>query len=171
MKASYLISVFQCGSLTVVVALLGCATESGQSEVTTGPDFVVLPQRGYDMSAVGTWDFSDDPAAAGSDTASVTTNSATADQAALLGCAPNPFNPATVLSFAVPEAGGPVTIVIFSADGRTARHLLTASLSGGKHTVVWRGRDDSGRRLPSGTYLAQLNYSGVVQTSKLALLK
>ena len=171
MKASYLISVFQCGSLTVVVALLGCATESGHADVEAGPEFVVLPQFNYDLSAVGTWDLGDAAEATDGEAADSSTNTATTGHAALLGGAPNPFNPATVISFVVPEDGGSVTLVIYGVDGRPARRLIKTSLSGGEHTIVWRGRDDAGRRLPSGTYLAQLNCSGEMHASKLALLQ
>ncbi len=90
---------------------------------------------------------------------------------ALLGNTPNPFNPATELSFEVPSGGGEVTLAIYGLDGRRARQLVAAELTAGEHSVTWYGRDDSGRKLPSGVYFASLRSGDEVRVQKLVMVQ
>ncbi|MGD9548145.1 MAG: FlgD immunoglobulin-like domain containing protein [Candidatus Krumholzibacteriia bacterium] len=84
---------------------------------------------------------------------------------------PNPFNPRTTISFTL-ERSGPATVQVFDAAGRLVRSLLTgAILDAGDHALEWDGRDDAGRPVPSGTYLARLEASGITTVRKMALLK
>lgn len=83
---------------------------------------------------------------------------------------PNPFNPATEISFAVPRAGH-VTLKIFDLAGRTVRTLVDGRREAGSHAVMWRGEDDAGARAPSGTYFYRLEAGGEVFTRKMTLLK
>jgi hypothetical protein len=83
---------------------------------------------------------------------------------------PNPFNPATNLSFALPRPGA-VRLEIFDVQGRLVRTLLAEDRPAGEHTVPWDGRDAGGRFLASGTYFARLSAAGSVQTGKLTLVK
>jgi hypothetical protein len=84
---------------------------------------------------------------------------------------PNPFNPATVLSFALPDGGAVVSLAIHSIDGRLARQLVAANLPAGEHSVIWLGKDDSGRKLPSGVYFASLRSGGEVRIRKLVMVQ
>jgi hypothetical protein len=84
---------------------------------------------------------------------------------------PNPFNPMTMLRFGVPRSG-PVTLEIFDARGAQVRTLLReVRLSAGIQRVAWDGRDDSGRPVASGVYLARLLAGGTVLHRRLALVK
>jgi sugar lactone lactonase YvrE len=88
-----------------------------------------------------------------------------------LGGHPNPFNPRTTLSFDLP-ADGAVDLDIFDARGRLVRRLIDgAPRVAGAHRVAWDGRDDTGRTLPAGVYLAQLRGAGAATTVKLTLAK
>jgi hypothetical protein len=71
----------------------------------------------------------------------------------------NPFGNGTRLSLAMPH-DGEVRLVIYDALGRRVRTLLARRLAAGSHTVVWDGRDGSGRALSSGIYLAQFAVIG-----------
>jgi len=84
--------------------------------------------------------------------------------------APNPFNPRTELRFQVPAAG-PVRLHIHAPDGRLVRTLVAADLPAGEHRAVWQGRDDAGRAVPSGTYLARLQTASGEVASKLMLVR
>jgi hypothetical protein len=73
-----------------------------------------------------------------------------------LAAAPNPFNPQTVLTFAL-AAPGQVTLRAYDLAGRAVRTLIHGGeLAAGPHAIRWDGRDDRGRHLPSGTYLLRL---------------
>lgn len=93
--------------------------------------------------------------------------------ARLLPNVPNPFNPATVLRFQLPE--GPdraVRLVLYDATGRALRTLLDGERGPGTHQLRWDGTDGLGRQVASGVYFSRLWTDGqVVDTGKLTLLK
>ena len=74
--------------------------------------------------------------------------------------APNPFNPKTTIRFELPRSGH-ARLSVHALDGRLVARLQDGLLDAGRHRVVWRGRDDAGRALPSGTYLYRLQTGGV----------
>jgi FlgD Ig-like domain len=82
---------------------------------------------------------------------------------------PNPFNPSTTISFEVFPAGA-VEVDVFAVDGAKVRTLLRASLGEGPHQIRWDGRDDGGRRVASGMYIARVRAHGVSRTLKMTLL-
>jgi subtilisin-like proprotein convertase family protein len=88
----------------------------------------------------------------------------------LVGNAPNPFNPRTVLRFDLARAGQ-VELDIYDLRGRLVRPLLTGEWPAGNHEVIWDGRDGQGRALSSGTYLARLRADGEIQQHKMLLLR
>lgn len=84
---------------------------------------------------------------------------------------PNPFNPRTTLRFALPDPG-PVTLDVHDLAGRLVRRLAGGSLPAGEHEVIWDGRDDAGRAVASGQYLARLEPAGgQAVTRKLTLVR
>lgn len=88
-----------------------------------------------------------------------------------LHIAPNPFNPQTRISLSL-EKGGPVSMTVYDMAGRKVRHLAENEwLSQGRHERVWNGRDDTGRGLPSGTYLVRLRAGSDVMAKPVTLLK
>jgi len=87
-----------------------------------------------------------------------------------LSAVPNPFNPQTVLSFALTQ-DGPVKLDIFSVRGERVAQPIDGYLQAGDHTVHWNGRDLEGRELASGTYLARLQAGGEVTSAKLLLAR
>lgn len=72
-----------------------------------------------------------------------------------LASAPNPFDGATTLSFAL-QRPGPVDLDVYGVDGRHVRRLVGWSLGAGPHGVTWDGRDEGGRRVPAGVYVFRL---------------
>lgn len=92
---------------------------------------------------------------------------------AWLGVAsPNPFNPTTRISFAV-RGPGPLSLSIYDTSGRLVRRLADARpLTPGTYDALWTGVDDSGRPVPSGTYLVRLwNHRGVDEHQKVSLIR
>jgi hypothetical protein len=89
---------------------------------------------------------------------------------ALLGAHPNPFNPQTMISFALPS-DMPVSLKVYSAEGKLVRTLLSDRQPAGTHRVLWDGRDGSGRAVASGVYLYRLVTPEGAVSGKAALLK
>lgn len=78
---------------------------------------------------------------------------------------PNPFNPATNISFDVAEAGR-VRLEVFDVTGRTVALLTDGYRAVGHHSVSF---DAAG--LPSGVYLYRLTADGFSDMKKMILLK
>lgn len=73
---------------------------------------------------------------------------------------PNPFNPATIVTYAV-TTGEPHVLDVFDVRGRRVRVLARGEGHGeGPRQVTWDGRDDDGRLVPSGSYVLRLNAGG-----------
>jgi M6 family metalloprotease-like protein len=87
-----------------------------------------------------------------------------------LEAGPNPFNPATTLSFSLPEAG-PVELTIYNLRGQKVRTLLHESLTAGSHVVSWDGCDDTTRPLSSGVYACRLRCGNRETVRKITLMK
>lgn len=83
---------------------------------------------------------------------------------------PNPFNPATTISYTVGESGW-VELTVFGVDGSLTRRLVRQTQSTGEYQVVWDGTDDVGQLAASGVYFCNLRASGFESTQKLILLK
>jgi len=83
---------------------------------------------------------------------------------------PNPFNPSTTLRFELPKDAR-VTLSIYGVDGRLVSRLLDGQMPTGSHSIMWEGRDQQGRRMPSGVYLARLTQDGAASIEKLIMLK
>ena len=87
-----------------------------------------------------------------------------------LRAAPNPFNPRTVLSFALPVSGW-AELRIYAADGRLVRVLDEGFRPGGFRTAQWDGTDGRGRAVGSGCYTARLRWQGGIASTGLVLLR
>ncbi len=83
---------------------------------------------------------------------------------------PNPFNPSTTIAFVVAGAG-PVELAIYSLDGRRVTTLVDEALPAGEHRRTWLGRDDRGRTVASGVYLARLVTGQSHHAIRLTLVK
>ena len=84
---------------------------------------------------------------------------------------PNPFNPATEISYRLPISTR-VTLRVFDVGGRVVRVLEAGVFhSGGFHSVRWDGHDDAGQPMPSGSYFCRLDAAGQTLTQKMLLAK
>jgi len=90
--------------------------------------------------------------------------------ATALSARPNPFNPATMLHYVLPNSAREVTLVIYDARGRVVRHLVPAR-GAGPQATSWDGRTDTGLRAASGAYFAKLAVDGAVMVHKMALVQ
>lgn len=83
---------------------------------------------------------------------------------------PNPFNPRTVISYAVPRPG-PVSLRVYDARGRVVRRLVDEPRPAGNASVVWNGEDDEGRGVASGLYFVRLEHADRVLTRRAVLVR
>lgn len=86
-----------------------------------------------------------------------------------LRAVPNPFNPRVRLDFTLPLPGQ-AELDIFDVKGRRVARLGGRFVAG-PQTVVWEGREDGGRDLPSGVYLARVRSGSWTQTRKIVLAR
>ncbi len=78
---------------------------------------------------------------------------------------PNPFNPATTISFGLPE-GRRVTLKVINVAGQEVATLVDGYRERGMHRVSFNGR-----KLPSGAYFAVLQAGDVRQVRQMLLTK
>jgi hypothetical protein len=89
---------------------------------------------------------------------------------ALEAAYPNPFNPETTIRFSLHEDSY-VTISIYNSKGQKVRNIVSEQRQKGFHNVVWNGKNDEGRAMPSGVYLYALQTSAHRYVRKAILLK
>ena len=86
---------------------------------------------------------------------------------------PGTNNPSQSFAVALPELEGPVTMGIFSSEGNLVRLLyqdaavdsMPAGLNG--LIMTWDGKDDLGRDVPAGTYMARGLVHGPILISSI----
>ena len=83
----------------------------------------------------------------------------------LLSIYPNPFNPTTTLSFAIP-IDAEVSLSIYNLQGREVSTLIEGNMDAGYHSVVWDAKSHS-----SGVYFVKMVAGEFVNTQKLMLVK
>jgi subtilisin-like proprotein convertase family protein len=88
----------------------------------------------------------------------------------LVGNVPNPFNPQTEVAFDLAREAA-VKLEVFDVRGRMVRRLVDGRLAAGRHAAVWDGRDDDGREVASGTYLARLAADDEMTRLKMTLVR
>jgi hypothetical protein len=88
---------------------------------------------------------------------------------ALRQCAPNPFNPLTVITYDLPEPAR-VSLRVYATDGRLVATLVGRVMPEGTHEAVWRGRDARGRPVAAGVYFYRLDAGDFTETRRMVLL-
>ena len=82
---------------------------------------------------------------------------------------PNPFNPATTIQYALPEATD-VQLTVYNVVGQPVRTLVAEHQSAGRYLVEWDATDDSGHSLSSGLYFYRLQAGDEFHAVKKMLL-
>lgn len=75
---------------------------------------------------------------------------------------PNPFRDEVTLNFNLPQSG-PVSVEIFSADGRRVQTLAKGEMEAGQHSLQWK----IDRHVPSGVYFYRVVSGADQATGKL----
>ena len=83
---------------------------------------------------------------------------------------PNPFNPATTIQYALPQAAA-VQLTVHNSLGQVVRTLVAEHQPAGHYAVRYDGRTDHGHPLSSGIYFYRLQADEVVAVEKMVLLR
>jgi hypothetical protein len=83
---------------------------------------------------------------------------------------PNPFAERVSISYLLPLRTS-VSLRMYDSSGRLVRTLVEQEQEPGPHQAEWRGEDNDGRLLPSGTFLAILSAGPRRLSRRLTLLR
>lgn len=86
----------------------------------------------------------------------------------LAAATPNPGRGPVRMDFGL-ERTGSVTRGIYDVSGRLVRVLARGTLGAGAHVRQWDGRDEGGRTLAAGVYIAKLQVADRTITEKVVL--
>ena len=139
-----------------------CDPDSGNSNLAENSPCVGTGENGVNMGAYG---IGCGPVLAQSDDYTIIPQ-----QIALYPNYPNPFNPATIIRYDLPQAGW-LTLVVYDVLGRQVKTLLSDFAEPGSKTITWNGTDDDGQAAGTGLYLYQLRSGGEIHNGKMLLLK
>ncbi|KAB2840649.1 MAG: T9SS type A sorting domain-containing protein, partial [Melioribacteraceae bacterium] len=88
-----------------------------------------------------------------------------AEEFNLVGNYPNPFNPATTITYVLPS-DGLVQIKIFDILGREIETLVSDFKSSGKHSISW-----DGSKFASGMYFCSVTFKNQTLYKKMLMVK
>jgi len=86
----------------------------------------------------------------------------------MLRIAPNPAGGPVSLAYTIPEDGS-VKLEVFDIAGRRVRTLVDRKVRSGRHSFVWNGTDQGGRRVAAGSYLVRFQAAGTAETRTVTL--
>jgi hypothetical protein len=94
----------------------------------------------------------------------------TPDKFTLMQNYPNPFNSSSIIRFDLKESSR-ITLDIYDLLGRHITVLANSRFEPGSHSVIWDGRDESKRDVPSGVYFYRLTSAAFSDTKRMTLLR
>jgi len=83
---------------------------------------------------------------------------------------PNPFNPSTIINYAVGDQGH-VFIEVFNIKGEKVAILRDGMMGPGNYSVTWNGRDNKNNPVSSGVYFYKMKSGKYISTKKMILMK
>jgi hypothetical protein len=83
---------------------------------------------------------------------------------------PNPFSHEAVIRYYLPREGR-VSVTVFDVTGKKVSVLADGHKGAGEGSVVWDGRDETGREVAAGVYLYRMEIEGRILSKKLMLVR
>jgi hypothetical protein len=83
---------------------------------------------------------------------------------------PNPFNPATTISYRILESSK-IRIAVYDVSGRLVNTLMDDVQTAGEYSVFFDGRNQDGTAISSGVYFVRIESGGSFQSTKIILAK
>ena len=83
---------------------------------------------------------------------------------------PNPFNPTTTIPYKLPRSDQ-VDLSIYNSLGQEVRTMMNTIQAAGEYQVIWDGRDNHSRPVPSGVYIYRLQGENFSDSRKMMLIR
>ena len=83
---------------------------------------------------------------------------------------PNPFNPSTSISYALPVESE-MQLYIYDVQGKLVKRLVNGIQTAGIHTVTWVGLNNSGEPVQSGIFIYRMTAGDFQKTGRMTLLR
>lgn len=83
---------------------------------------------------------------------------------------PNPFNPKTMIRFALPKDSW-VKLEVYNILGQKVKTLVDENLTAGVKEVEWDGKDNKGLEVASGIYFYKIKADDFSDVKKMVMLK
>jgi hypothetical protein len=94
----------------------------------------------------------------------------TADKFELKGNYPNPFNPTTKIRFTNDRTSN-VKVTVYSLKGEKVATIMNKQVNSGTYDVSWNGKNTSGKIVPTGMYLYDIESDGRRLQGKMLFVK
>jgi flagellar hook assembly protein FlgD len=65
----------------------------------------------------------------------------------------------------------PTEIALYNLRGQKVRTLVDRPLAAGEHQINWNGKNEAGKLVSAGLYLAKIRNGQEIMTHKMILLK
>lgn len=88
-----------------------------------------------------------------------------------VAASPNPFNPQTLITYALRPTLERVQLTVYDLRGRRVARLVDGQESGTTRSAIWNGQDERGRPAAAGVYVVRLDLGPDATTAKLVLAK
>lgn len=83
---------------------------------------------------------------------------------------PNPFNPSTMIPFAI-TSNENVSLNIYDMNGKLVITLINENMTAGYHEILWDGKDNTGNAVNSGMYISKLVAGEHSDSRKMLMVK
>ncbi len=83
---------------------------------------------------------------------------------------PNPFNPATTITYALPKVAE-VRLVVYNLAGQVVRTLVLGKQEAGRYQAAWNATDERGSSVATGLYFYRLTTGTFNETRRMLLVK
>ncbi len=83
---------------------------------------------------------------------------------------PNPVCGKTLIAYQLAQPGR-AAIRVYNIAGQPVRTLVDEHQGAGRYTIAWDGRDESGRRLPAGTYVYRLSAPNHSEARRMVIVR
>ena len=82
---------------------------------------------------------------------------------------PNPCNGRTTVEYDVPKITD-LSIIVYNLVGQKVKDLVDDEVGAGRHSAMWDGYNDAGRKVSSGVYIYRMSFDNISSSKKMLWL-